>query len=125
VADIKKLIGDRIRDLRKKKGLSQEELGWKAKLHYTYIGGIERGEKNVSIITLSKIAKGLGISVKEIFNIPMDIKDPDKLRASMLKEIDKIHPEILKVALDLIKELNALKTKQSTQGKIKGDAIEK
>jgi transcriptional regulator with XRE-family HTH domain len=119
VADIKKLIGDRIRDLRKKMGLSQEELGWKAKLHYTYVGAVERGEKNVSVITLSKIAKGLGTSVNEIFNIPIDIKDPDKLKASMLKEIDKSDPEILKVALDLIKEFNALKTKLDPQRRSK------
>ena len=117
MADIKKQIGDRIRDLRKKKGLSQEELGWKAKLHYTYIGGIERGEKNVSIITLSKIAKGLGISVNEIFNIPTEIKDLDKLRASLLKEIDRSDPEIVRVALDLFKGLNALKEKLESRKK--------
>ncbi|NWG03606.1 MAG: helix-turn-helix transcriptional regulator [Syntrophaceae bacterium] len=116
VADIRKQIGDRIRDLRKKKGLSQEELGWKAKLHYTYIGGIERGEKNVSIITLSKIAKGLGISVNEIFNIPMDIKDPDKLRASLVKEINQSDPEIVRLVFNLTRELNRLKF-QVTSGK--------
>jgi len=116
VADIKKEIGDRIRYLRKRKGLSQEKLGWKAKLHYTYIGGIERGEKNVSIITLSKIAKGLGTSVNEIFNIPMDIKDPDKLRASMLKEIDQSDPEIVRLVFNLTRELNRLKF-QVTPGK--------
>lgn len=110
MAEIKKLIGDRIRDLRKKKGLAQEKLGSKAKLHYTYIGGIERGEKNVSIITLSKIAKGLGTTVNEIFNIPKDIKDPDKLRVSLLKEIDKSDPEIVRLVLNLTRELNRLKS---------------
>ena len=109
--DIQKVIGNRLRDLRRKKGLSQEKLGWKAKLHYTYIGAIERGEKNVSIVTIGKIAKGLGISVNEIFNFPTDIKDPDKLKGSILKEIEKSDPEIQKVVLDLVKELNALKTR--------------
>lgn len=115
MAEIKKLIGDRIRDLRKRKGLSQEELGWKAKLHYTYIGGIERGEKNVSIITLSKIAKGLGISLNEIFNFPADIKDPDKLKASILSEIDKSDPHVLKITLNLIRQLNEIGTKSGFQ----------
>lgn len=119
MADIKRQIGDRVRALRKKNGLSQEELGWKAKLHYTYIGGIERGEKNVSIITLNKIAKGLGTSVNEIFNIPTDIKDPDKLKASMLKEIDESDPEILKITLNLIRELKALKIKFGSQKRSK------
>jgi len=119
VENIQKLIGDRLRDLRKKSGLSQEKLGLKTKLHYTYIGAIERGEKNVSIITLSKIAKGLGISVNEVFNYPMDIKDPDKLKASILKEIEKSDPEILKVALNLLKELNKLQTKLDFQRRSK------
>ena len=71
----------------------------------------KRGEKRLNN-DLGKIAKGLGISVNEIFNIPMDIKDPDRLKASMLKEIEKSDPEILKIALDLVKELNTLKTTQ-------------
>jgi transcriptional regulator with XRE-family HTH domain len=113
VEDIQKVIGNRLGDLRRKKGLSQEKLGWKAKLHYTYIGAIERGEKNVSIITIGKIAKGLGISVNEILNISMDVKDADKLKGLILKEIEKSDPEILKVVLELVKELNALKTRES------------
>lgn len=108
--NIQKLIGTRLRDLRKKKGLSQEELGWKAKLHYTYIGAIERGEKNCSVATLGKIARGLGMSVNEIFNVPMGVENPDKLRASVIKEIEKSDPKILKAVLNLIKELNALQT---------------
>ncbi len=74
MADIRKLVGDRVRDLRRMKGLSQEALGTKAKLHYTYIGAVERAEKNVSIITLNKIAKGLGTTVNEIFNIPLTLR---------------------------------------------------
>ena len=55
--DIKSLLGKRIRNLRKQKGLSQEELGWKSELHFTYIGAVERGERNCSIITLKKSQK--------------------------------------------------------------------
>jgi len=61
VKDIKKLIGDRIRNLRKEQGLSQEELGARAELHLTYIGAVERGEKNCSITTLVRIARGLNV----------------------------------------------------------------
>jgi len=68
VEDIKSLLGKRIRELRKQKGLSQEELGWKSELHFTYIGGVERGEKNCSIITLEKIAKGLEININDLFD---------------------------------------------------------
>ena len=60
-------IGNRIRELRKAQELTQEELGEKANLHNTYIGAIERGERNLSLDSIEKIAKGLDIDVKELF----------------------------------------------------------
>lgn len=60
-------FGNRVRDLRKKQGLSQEELSFKADLHRTYIGMIERAEKNISLINIEKIANALNISINEIF----------------------------------------------------------
>ncbi|MDQ0493647.1 transcriptional regulator with XRE-family HTH domain [Paenibacillus brasilensis] len=57
--EVLKLVGARIRVLRKEKGLSQEALGEKGGFHFTYIGQIERGEKNVSLINVAKIAKAL------------------------------------------------------------------
>ena len=109
MADIRHLIGDRIRDLRKKKGLSQMELGWKAKLHHTYVGAVERGEKNVSVMTIDKISKALGVSLSDIFNLPpKEIKDSNKLKSLLVGEINKSDPEILRIALGLIRELNML-----------------
>lgn len=63
----RKQIGDRIRRLRKKQGISQEELGFRAKLHRTYIGAIERAEQNVSVDNIHKIAKALKVSPDELF----------------------------------------------------------
>ena len=60
-------IGNRIRELRKAQGLTQEELGERANLHNTYIGGIERGERNLSLDSIEKIANGFNIEVKELF----------------------------------------------------------
>ncbi len=68
--DVKKLVGERIRELRKGRGLSQEELGWKSDLHYTHIGAIERGEKNWSIETLVKVTKGLNVRINDLFDFP-------------------------------------------------------
>jgi len=64
--EILKKFGDKIRKLRKEKGLSQEELAEKANLHRTYIGMIERAEKNITLLNISKIANALGISLKEL-----------------------------------------------------------
>ena len=59
-------FGERVRELREKAGLSQEELGFQAGLHRTYIGSIERGEQNVSIDNIHKITKALKISLYEL-----------------------------------------------------------
>lgn len=60
-------LGKKVRALRTAVGLSQEELGFRAKLHRTYIGSIERGEQNVSVDNISKLAKALKVSTKELF----------------------------------------------------------
>ncbi|MDC9724203.1 MAG: helix-turn-helix transcriptional regulator [Urechidicola sp.] len=61
-------FGERVREIRKEKGLSQEELAHKADLHRTYIGMIERAEKNITILNIEKIANALEVSIKDLFN---------------------------------------------------------
>lgn len=67
--DIKLLekIGQRVRELRKEKGISQEALGEKAGFHFSYIGGIERAEKNITIANLQKIAEALDVPIVDLF----------------------------------------------------------
>ncbi len=103
--DIKLLIGERIRNLRKQRGLSQEGLGWKAGLHFTYIGGIERGEKNCSITTLQKIAKGLDVDIIELFKFPDQKRDVNKLKIHVKKKIDEASPKTLDIITELMKIL--------------------
>ena len=60
-------VGERIRDIRKTKGLSQEQLGERAGFHFSYIGGLERGERNISLTNLVKVAQSLNIPLQELF----------------------------------------------------------
>ena len=60
-------FGQRVRELRTAKGFSQEALALICDLDRTYIGGIERGERNVSLVNIEKIAKALSIPVQELF----------------------------------------------------------
>ena len=60
-------FAQRVRVLREKQGISQEKLAERAALHRTYIGMVERLERNPSLICIHKIANGLGIDVKELF----------------------------------------------------------
>lgn len=66
-AELSQNFGKIIRELRKEKKLSQEELGFQSNLHRTYIGMIERGEKNITLENIEKLSKGLGVSIKLIF----------------------------------------------------------
>ncbi len=61
-------FGDKVREIRKEKGLSQEELSFKADLHRTYIGMIERAEKNITLVNIEKIANALEVSINDLFN---------------------------------------------------------
>jgi len=61
-------FGNRVREIRKELGISQEQLSFKADLHRTYIGMIERAEKNITLVNIEKIAKALNIELKELFN---------------------------------------------------------
>ena len=65
---IQQKFGNRVRKLRKGKGWSQEGFADQCGLHRTYIGAIERGERNVSLNNIHAIAKALGISVKDLFD---------------------------------------------------------
>jgi len=61
-------FGIKVREIRKEKGLSQEQLAHKSNLHRTYIGMIERAEKNITLCNIGKIANALNVSIKNLFN---------------------------------------------------------
>jgi transcriptional regulator with XRE-family HTH domain len=61
-----KQFGDRIREERERLGFSQEELADRAGLHRTYIGGVERGERNVGFLNMLKIARGLKLKLSDL-----------------------------------------------------------
>lgn len=59
-------IGNKIREIRQSKGLSQEQLAEIAEVHRTYVGMIERAEKNITLVSLEKIAKALEVEIGEL-----------------------------------------------------------
>ena len=64
---IQKKFGSRVRNLRKKAGFSQESFADKCGFHRTYMGCIERGEKNLTIVNIEKISLALNISISDLF----------------------------------------------------------
>ena len=63
-------FGRRVRALRRERGLSQEKLAEGVGVHMTYISGIERGERNPSLVNIGRIAEALGLRISDLFPTP-------------------------------------------------------
>ena len=66
VTDPKKPMGEAVRARRESLGLTQEQLAEKAGLHWTFISGVERGVRNISIVKLHRIAVSLGVRLRDL-----------------------------------------------------------
>jgi len=64
---VKSRFGSRLRQLRDERGYSQEQLAERAGLHRNYVGGVERGERNVALENIVKLAKALAVKPSELF----------------------------------------------------------
>ena len=69
--DPRKLFGLRVRQLRLARHLSQEELADRSGLHPTYLSGIERGHRNVSLLNIHRLASALGVAPADLFAEPV------------------------------------------------------
>lgn len=63
---LQETFGKILRERRSKLGISQEELAERSDLHFTYVSSTERGERNISLINIARLAKGLGCSMKDL-----------------------------------------------------------
>lgn len=78
--DTKKLLiifGENVRKYRKILNISQEELAERANLHRTYIGMIERAEKNITLLNMEKIANALEVKIEDLLKLSNNEKTPD------------------------------------------------
>jgi transcriptional regulator with XRE-family HTH domain len=66
-AAVRKAFGERVRALRKQRGYSQEALAERADLHFTYVSSVERGERNISLVNIVRLARALKVSPASLF----------------------------------------------------------
>ncbi|RKP56263.1 XRE family transcriptional regulator [Cohnella endophytica] len=102
---VQRLVGARIREIRKQKGWSQEALAEHAGFHYSFIGSVERGQRNISLTNLEKLASTLGVEVHQLFAYSKampegDDKDPlFQEIIDMLIRLDRSDLKRLKVVI--------------------------
>ena len=70
-----KLFGDNVKKLREAKGLSLRNMATRCRIDHSDIGKIEKGEKNITILTIIELAKALEAHPKKLFDIPFDLED--------------------------------------------------
>ncbi|QDP39319.1 helix-turn-helix domain-containing protein [Radiobacillus deserti] len=100
------VIGERLRTLRKERNLSQEDLANISSLHPTYVGQLERGEKNATIETLEKVTKGLGVSLEEFFRFTETNGDKkDEVIAQLNTLLNNVTDEDQEVIMKIIQVL--------------------
>lgn len=102
---INQFVGERIRSLRKSKGLTQAQLGEKVDLPQPYVGGIERGERNISLDTLQKIMSALRVTPEELFR---QYQSADSSLKEYLEIMDRIHDELSKRNVQEVKIIEKL-----------------
>lgn len=99
-------IGQRIRQLRSERGLSQEQLALKAEITTAYLGMLERGEKNPTVVIVEKICFALGVSLVEFFSDSFKPNTAiDELSMQILHQLDGKTAEEKQAVLAIIKQV--------------------
>ena len=103
MGDISSIVGKRIKAHRNRLGFTQEELAEKCGLHYTYIGQLERGEKNATLESIEKVVRGLDISFEVLFEkLSHNIADEPSAAAKCYELVDALPLKGQQAVLDVI-----------------------
>ncbi|MFD2334370.1 helix-turn-helix domain-containing protein [Cohnella sp. GCM10020058] len=101
---IGQIIGDRIRNYRKRRGISQEKLAGLAEFSVSFIGEVERAEKSPSLENLNKICKALGITVQELFEQaqPASVSKEAKIISGIVNKIQPLSIKDLSTVSEMV-----------------------
>ncbi|MBI4701309.1 MAG: helix-turn-helix transcriptional regulator [Deltaproteobacteria bacterium] len=96
--------GSRLRELRKKAGLTQEQLGERAGVSYKFLGGIERGAENPSLAVLDRLARGLDLEVRELVDV-RHLGTERELRREAHAVVERASPEEIRLLLRILRAI--------------------
>lgn len=106
--NVKKEMGQRIRLIRQRKGMTQGDMAKRCALHWTYIGGLERGERNPTLTTLHRVAEGLGVTVLDLINTKAFKEPPteqETKEGKLIRLLRRKDPESVDLAAGLVREV--------------------
>ncbi len=103
--DVRKLVGSRIKDLRKARGFSQERLAETIGINPKYLSSIERGEENPTLNLFIRLSQGLKVNIQEIFRTEQEGAEPKLLRKNLRSTIAEVKNEDLARAIRLLEAL--------------------
>lgn len=106
-------IGQRIRYYRRQRGLTQETLAEKAELHHTYIGQVERGEKNITLVSLEKITGALDITFANLFEHIEDAKAVESIPAKCYQLVSSKSEPQQSCLYHILQDVEALMEEQN------------
>jgi XRE family transcriptional regulator, regulator of sulfur utilization len=108
-SNIRKELGQRIRALRKRRGFTQEDMADRCSLHWTYIGGLERGERNPTLTTMKRVADGLKVDIHTLLGRPgreeAGLSTREKKEGNILKWLRKKDDTAVDLASRLVREV--------------------
>lgn len=95
------MIGARIKEIRTKKGITQEQLSERMEINPKYLSSIERGKENPTLNTLINLAESLEVDIGEIFSL-VQVEDPSKRKSLILSLLDEADSEQLKLVFKIL-----------------------
>jgi len=99
--DLKQMIGARIKEIRTKKGITQEQLSERMEINPKYLSSIERGKENPTLSTLIRLSESLGVDLSEIFRF-IQIEDPAERKSLIISLLDESDNEQLKLIFKIL-----------------------
>lgn len=106
--EITQTVGGRIRALRNQRSMTQEELAEKAMLHPTYIGQVERGEKNLTLTSLEKLISALGVSFAGLFEDMETTSNQKSIAAQCYEIVSQKTPENQEKILNILLQIDSM-----------------
>jgi len=107
MADITTLFGRRLRELRERRGLTQQQLGEMAELGFKYLGSVERGQENPSLRVMIKVSEALGVELRDLFEFEHEETSKTELRKKMDRLLKAADVATLQQAVKLLRSLRS------------------